>query len=109
MGVIEHGHHSEKPQTSVPERDMQPQCQAGQHSGGREGEEREKKRGKCLLPSIKKINTNKLNHFNMKNNRRGFFSMPLYLQIFWLLKIQPKYLLLTEINVVGQNTATWLW
>lgn len=35
--------------------------------------------------------------------------MPLYLQIFWLLKIQPKYLLLTEINVVGQNTATWLW
>lgn len=80
-------YHSEKPQTSVPERDMQPQSKAGQHSG-REGRQvgEKKKKGKMLV-TIKsgKIDTNKLNRFNMKNNRR-VFSNALIFTNFCLLK-----------------------
>lgn len=49
--IIEHGiYHSKKPETSLPARDMQSQCKAGQHSREKEGRDmKEKKKGKMLV------------------------------------------------------------
>lgn len=48
-GSLSMGHHSRKPQTSLPARDMQPQCKAGQHSRRDGGHTGEKKKGKMLV------------------------------------------------------------
>lgn len=42
-------YHSRKPETSLPARDMQPQCKAGQHSRREGRETEEKKKGKMLV------------------------------------------------------------
>lgn len=76
---------------------------------GGEADEREKKGENARYHQIKKIDTNKLLPFRYEKQQESFFNALIF-KIFRLLKIQPKYLLLTEINLVeGQNAAMWLW
>lgn len=108
--IIEHGiYHSKKPETSLPARDMQPQCKAGRHSGEREGREmKREKKGKMLVTIKSRKSTQTSLTISIQKSTEEFLNALIFTN-FCRLKIQPKYLPQTKINLVeGQYTSMWL-
>lgn len=102
------GHHSEKPRHHGQRVTCNHRAKQDNIPEGGEGDEREKK-GKMLVTIKSRKSTQTSLTVSIQKSTGEFFNALLFTN-FCLLKIQPKYLLQTEINLVqGQNTATWLW